>query len=106
MENRTAEYQTLVNELARPPKELTASVERARRRARHTRMLRRFTAPLGTIASVAACFVLMVNIFPTFALACPSSGSWRPPLLSPPACPPPLPTTMYSISGSPRRWMG
>ena len=72
MENRTAEYQALVNELARPPKELNTSVERARRRARHTRMLRRFTAPLGTVASVAACFVLMVNIFPTFALACSS----------------------------------
>lgn len=72
MENRTAEYQALVNELARPPKELNTSVERARRRARHTRMLRRFTAPLGTVASVAACFVLMVNLFPTFALACSS----------------------------------
>ena len=72
MENRTAEYQALVNELARPPKELNTSVERARRHARHTRMLRRFTAPLGTVASVAACFVLMVNIFPTFALACSS----------------------------------
>ena len=72
MENRTAEYQALVNELARPPKELNTSVERARRHARHTRMLRRFTAPLGTVVSAAACFVLMVNIFPTFALACSS----------------------------------
>ena len=50
MENRTAEYQALVNELARPPKELNTSVVRARRRARHTRMLRRFTAPLGPAA--------------------------------------------------------
>ena len=72
MENRTAEYQALVNELAQPPKELGASMERARKRARRTRMLRRFTAPLGSIASVAACFVLMVNLFPTFALACSS----------------------------------
>lgn len=72
MENRTAEYQALVNELARPPKELGASMERARKRARRTRTLRCFTAPLGSIASVAACFVLMVNLFPTFALACSS----------------------------------
>ena len=72
MENRTAEYQALVNELARPPKELGTSMERARKRARRTRTLRSFTAPLGSIASAAACFVLMVNLFPTFALACSS----------------------------------
>ena len=72
MENRTVEFQAMMDELAQPPKELKTSVERARRRARHTRMFRRFTAPIGTVASVAACFVLMVNLFPTFALACSS----------------------------------
>ena len=65
MENRTVEFQAMMDELAQPPKELKTSVERARRRARHTRMFRRFTAPIGTVASVAACFVLMVNLFPT-----------------------------------------
>ena len=72
MENRTVEFQAMMDELAQPPKELKTSLERARRRARHTRMFRRFTAPIGTVASVAACFVLMVNLFPTFALACSS----------------------------------
>ena len=72
MENRSVEFQAMMDELAQPPKELKTSVERARRRARHTRMFRRFTAPIGTVASVAACFVLMVNLFPTFALACSS----------------------------------
>jgi len=72
MENRTVEFQAMMNELASPPKQLEDSMQRARKRARRSRMLRRFSAPLGTIASVAACFVLMVNLFPTFALACSS----------------------------------
>ena len=72
MENRIVEFQAMMNELASPPKLLEDSMQRARRRARRSRMLRRFSAPLGTVASVAACFVLMVNLFPTFALACSS----------------------------------
>lgn len=72
MENRTVEFQAMLNELASPPKQLEDSVQRARKRARRSRMLRRFSAPLGTVASVAACFVLMVNLFPAFALACSS----------------------------------
>lgn len=70
MNNRTEEYRALVNELAQPPKQLEGSVERARKQAHRTRRLRRFTAPIKTVAAAAACFVLMVNVFPTFALAC------------------------------------
>ena len=58
MENRTVEFQAMLNELASPPKQLEDSVQRARKRTRRSRMLRRFSAPLGTVTSVAACFVL------------------------------------------------
>lgn len=51
MENRTVEFQAMMNELASPPKQLEDSVQRARKRARRSRMLRRFSAPLGTVAS-------------------------------------------------------
>jgi len=70
MKNRTEEYWDMINELAQPPKKLEGSVQRAQRRARRDRLLRRLAKPLGTLAAAAACFVLMVNAFPTFALAC------------------------------------
>ena len=70
MTNRTEEYRAWVSELAQPPVQLRSSVERARKRARRSQILHRFTAPLGFVASIAACFVLMVNLFPSFALAC------------------------------------
>ena len=70
MTNRTEEYWALVRELAQPPRELDGSVERARKRAQQNRLTRRFAAPLTSLAAAAACFVLLVNAFPTFALAC------------------------------------
>lgn len=70
MKNRTDEYWELIGELSQPPKKLEGSVERARRRARRTRLRHRLGAPAATVAAAAACFVLMVNAFPTFALAC------------------------------------
>lgn len=70
MKNRTDEYWELVGELSRPPEKLEGTVERARKRARRVRLLRRLATPAATLAAAAACFVLMVNAFPTFALAC------------------------------------
>ena len=70
MKNRTEEYWALVGELSRPPEELEGSVERARKRARRAAPLRRLAAPAASLAAIAAAFVLLVNCFPTFALAC------------------------------------
>lgn len=70
MKNRNAEYWSLVGELSQPPEELERSVERARKRARRAGPLRRLAAPAASLAAVAAAFVLLVNVFPTFALAC------------------------------------
>jgi hypothetical protein len=70
MKDRMEEYRDLVSELAHPPEQLEDSVHRARKRAQHTWLRRRFTAPISTLAAAAACFILMVNLFPTFALAC------------------------------------
>lgn len=70
MTNRTEEYWALVRELAQPPRELEDSVERARKKARRTRLIRTLGRPAAALAGAAACFVLLVNTFPTFALAC------------------------------------
>lgn len=70
MTNRTDEYWALMNELSQPPKELDDSVSRARKRARRSGLVRRLAAPAASFAAVAASFVLLVNMFPTFALAC------------------------------------
>lgn len=70
MKNRTEEYWELIGELAQPPQKLEGSVQRARKRARRAQLLRKLVTPAATLASAAACFVLMVNAFPTFALAC------------------------------------
>lgn len=70
MKNRTEEYWALVGELSQPPQALEGSVERARKRARRTAPLRRLAAPAASLAGLAAMFVLLVNTFPTFALAC------------------------------------
>lgn len=69
MKNRTQEYWDLVGELSQPPQSLESSVERARKRARRA-PLRRLAAPAASLAGLAAAFVLLVNAFPTFALAC------------------------------------
>lgn len=70
MKNRTDEYWALIGQLSQPPKRLEGTVDRARNRARRARLLHRLATPAATLAAVAACFVLMVNAFPTFALAC------------------------------------
>lgn len=70
MKNRTDEYWALMNELSRPPKELDDSVNRARKRTRRSGLVRCLAAPAASFAAVAASFVLLVNVFPTFALAC------------------------------------
>lgn len=70
MKNRTEEYWALVGELSRPPEALEGSVERARKRAKRAAPLRRLAAPAASLAAAAAAFVLLVNCFPTFALAC------------------------------------
>lgn len=70
MKNRREEYEDLLEELAQSPKALNGSVARARKRARRSQLLHRLTAPVTTAAAAAVCFVLTVNIFPTFALAC------------------------------------
>ena len=70
MTNRTEEYWALVQELAQPPRELEGSVERARKKARRARLARTLSRPVAALAGAAACFVLLVNAFPTFALAC------------------------------------
>lgn len=69
--NRTEEYWALMQELSAPPPALDGTVERARARARRRlRNGRLWTIPAASLASLAACFVLLVNVFPTFALAC------------------------------------
>lgn len=70
MKNRTEEYWALIGELAQPPRRLEGSVQRAWKRAHRAQLLHRLITPVATLASAAACFVLMVNAFPTFALAC------------------------------------
>ena len=70
MKNRTDEYWALMNELSRPPKELDSSVNRARKRARRSGLIHRLAAPAASFAAVAASFIFLVNVFPTFALAC------------------------------------
>ena len=70
MKNRTDEYWELIGELSQPPQKLEGTVERARKRAHRAGFLRRLATPAATFAAAAACFVLMVNAFPTFALAC------------------------------------
>ena len=70
MKNRTEEYWALVQELSQPPQKLEGTVRRARRRAKRAKLARRFAAPIASLASAAACFVLLVNLSPAFALAC------------------------------------
>ena len=70
MKNRTDEYWALISELSQPPKELGGSVERARKRARRSGLVRRLTKSAASFTAAAATFVLLVNVFPTFALAC------------------------------------
>ena len=67
--NRMEEYEALLRQPEELPPALEDAVGRARARARRRRW-RRFTAPAGSVAAVFAVFVLMVNLWTPFALAC------------------------------------
>ena len=68
---RMEEYRALQMELTREPEVLAGSVERARRRARQRRRLRRLiTWPAAGLAGLAASFVLLVNVSAPATNAC------------------------------------
>lgn len=68
--NRMEEYEALLQETEELPPALEDAVGRARARARRRRLRRRISAPAGSVAAVFAVFVLMVNLWTPFALAC------------------------------------
>ena len=69
--NRNTEYESLLRELESTPAALDGCVERAQARLRARRRRRRILGiPAGTLAACFAGFVLLVNLFPTFAYAC------------------------------------
>ena len=68
--DRMEEYEALLRQPEELPPALEGAVGRARARARRRRLWRRFTAPAGSVAAVFAVFVLMVNLWTPFALAC------------------------------------
>ena len=65
---RQQEYDALLEELQTVPPTLAGTAKRAKARAAR----RRFGVSLGSLAAVAAAFVIVVNAMPTFALACGS----------------------------------
>ena len=67
--DRTAEYTALLRDLEELPPALAGTVGRAKARRRRLR-LRRCLAPAGSAAAVFAAFVLAVNLWTPFALAC------------------------------------
>ena len=67
--DRMEEYEALLQETEELPPALEDAVGRARARARRRR-LRRLLTPAGSAAAVFAVFVLMVNLWTPFALAC------------------------------------
>ncbi len=68
--DRMEEYRALLAQLEQEPLELAGSVERAGERARRTRHRRRAAEWSGGFLSLAACFVLAVNLCTPVALAC------------------------------------
>ena len=67
--DRTEEYSALLRDLEELPPALAGTVGRAMARRRRLR-LRRCLAPAGSAAAVFAAFVLAVNLWTPFALAC------------------------------------
>lgn len=63
---RQQEWTALLEELQTVPPALAGTAKRAKARAAR----RRFGVSLGSLAAVAAAFVIVVNAMPTFALAC------------------------------------
>ena len=68
--DRMEEYEALLRQPEELPPALEGTVGRARARARRRRLWRRLSAPAGSVAAVFAVFVLMVNLWTPFALAC------------------------------------
>lgn len=68
--DRMEEYEALLQEPEELPPALEGAVARARARVRRRRLWRRISAPAGSAAAVFAVFVLMVNLWTPFALAC------------------------------------
>lgn len=68
--DRMEEYRALLAQLEQEPEALAASVDRARARAGRTRRRRRAAEWSGGFLSLAACFVLAVNLCTPVALAC------------------------------------
>ena len=69
--NRNAEYRMLLTELEQMPASLDTSVDRALQRSRAASRRRRILGiPAGSLAACFLGFVLLVNLFPTFAYAC------------------------------------
>ncbi len=67
--DRTEEYTALLRDLEELPPALAGTVGRAKAKRRRLR-LRRCLAPAGSAAAVFAAFVLAVNLWTPFALAC------------------------------------
>lgn len=68
--DRMDEYRALLAQLEQEPEALTGAVARARARARRARRRRRAAEWAGGFLSLAACFVLAVNLCTPVALAC------------------------------------
>lgn len=67
--DRMKDYAALLRDLEALPPALAGTVDRAKAKRRRLR-LRRCLAPAGSIAAVFAAFVLAVNLWTPFALAC------------------------------------
>lgn len=69
--NRNEEYAALLSALEETPLELEQAVERALKREKTFQRKRRaFGIPVGSLAACFTAFVLLVNLFPPFAMAC------------------------------------
>lgn len=105
--NRNTEYESLLRELESTPAALDGCVERAQARLRARRRRRRILGiPAGTLAACFAGFVLLVNLFPTFAYACGGvryCGSWPRPWRGRPASRLRWRTPMSSLLSKARR---
>lgn len=68
--NRNEEYQALLQELEPISNALETTVERAMKREKASRIKRFCYRPAVSLAACFAAFVMLVNVFPTFARAC------------------------------------
>ena len=68
--NRSEEYAALISQLDAIPNELETTVERAMKREKTLRFKRFCCRPAVSLAACFAAFVMLVNVFPTFAKAC------------------------------------